>query len=289
MTERLVFDLEEQPPLPFQAADDYARLVLDWSSEVPEGVLMRRDLAYGPHRRQRYDVFAPPGATSAPILIFFHGGGWTNGYKEFTGFMAPAVTRLGMILVAPSYRLAPADPLPAAFDDGLSVLRVIAATAADFGGDPDRMYLSGHSAGGHLAALTALRHEARLHAGLSPQAIRGCLPISGIMDLHHSAPPPGSLEERVYTWVLERDTDDGVMSPICWTAGNTVPMLLSHGSRDSERVMRSNARLEALLALQPAPVERIVENERDHFQTHLDLHDPAHPWYGRLSKLVAET
>src|SRR4051794_27533194 len=106
MTERLVFDLDEQPPLPFKAADDYAALALEWSSSPPEVATMKRDIAYGPDRRQRYDLFTPPGVTNAPILVFFHGGGWTNGYKEFTGFMADHVAQLGMALVAASYRLA---------------------------------------------------------------------------------------------------------------------------------------------------------------------------------------
>ena len=73
MSERLVFDLDQQPPLPFKAADDYAATVLEWASVVPDGVVMERDIAYGPDRRQRYDVFAPPGASRAPILVFFHG------------------------------------------------------------------------------------------------------------------------------------------------------------------------------------------------------------------------
>ncbi|MCB2027864.1 MAG: alpha/beta hydrolase fold domain-containing protein, partial [Rhodoferax sp.] len=67
------------------------------------------------------------------------------------------------------------------------------------GGAADRFYLSGHSAGGHLAAMTALRRDRWADAGVPADLIRGCLPISGIMDLYHPAPTPGSLEERVYT------------------------------------------------------------------------------------------
>ena len=288
MAQRLIFDLEQQPPLPFKAADDYAATVLDWSSIPPSHAVMRRDIAYGPHRRQRYDLFTPPNAVNAPVLVFFHGGGWTNGYKEFTGFMADAVTAHGFALVAPSYRLAPEFRLPAAVNDGLALLKAVTQNAKESGIDASRMYLSGHSAGGHLAALIALRPRAVTEAGLSQSAIRGCLPISGIMDLHQPAPAPGSLEERVYTDILERATDDAVMSPICWAAGNTVPMILSHGDKDSARVVLSNARLEAILSLQSGAVERIVERDHDHFQTHLALRDPDHAWYGRLKALAAK-
>jgi hypothetical protein len=77
------------------------------------------------------------------------------------------------------------------------------------------------------------------------------------------------------------------MSPICWAAGNTTPMILSYGDRDSARVMLSNERFESILSAQPASVERFVEQGLDHFQTHLALRDENHPWYARLVKLAA--
>jgi arylformamidase len=242
-------------------------------------------LSYGSDRLQRYDVYAPNGARNAPVLVFWHGGGWTNGYRDYVRFMAPHVTRLGMLLVAPSYRLAPQNPLPAALDDACALLQALQGSIAGLGGAPDRLYLSGHSAGGHIATLTALRWSGPLATGRAPNAIRACLPISGIMDLYHPAPPPGSLEERVYTMVLRDPAEDAVMSPMCWTVGNTVPMLLTHGTRDSERVIRSNGRLRALLQLQPGAVQSVVETDRDHFQTHTMLRDADHPWYAGLHQL----
>ena len=202
--------------------------------------------------------------------------------------MAPHVVALGMVLVAPSYRLAPAHPLPAALDDGLALLKALGSSIAGLGGAPDRLYLSGHSAGGHLAALTALRVADRLKAGVPEHAIRACLPISGIMDLYHPAPPVGSLEERVYTMVLRIPEEDAVMSPLCWTVGNRVPMLLSHSERDSERVIRSNRRLLAMLQLQGGAADSRVEAGSDHFQTHTSLNDASHPWYRGLQQLVGK-
>lgn len=92
--------------------------------------------------------------------------------SDYVTFMAPHVVALGMVLVAPSYRLAPAHPLPAALDDGLALLKALGSSIAGLGGAPDRLYLSGHSAGGHLAALTALRVADRLKAGVPEHAIR---------------------------------------------------------------------------------------------------------------------
>ncbi len=266
-----------QPPLPFEAARVYARTVTAWSRQpLPAAVRAWRGLAYGGHAAHRCDVYAPHDAHAAPVLVFWHGGGWTNGYREWVAFMAPHVTRRGLVLVAPSYRLAHQARLPAAFDDCLALLPFLRSHAADWGGAADRLYLSGHSAGGHLAALAALR------AG----GVRGCLPVSAILDLHHPAPPPGSLEERVYTTVLADPDDDAVLSPLQWTRGNTVPFSLTVGEADSERVRRANRRMAALLRLQPAPCELVVEARLDHFATHTVLADGDHPWYGRLQRMV---
>ena len=135
--------------------------------------------------------------------------------------------------------------------------------------------------------LPCIRAGQGLHDGM----IRGCLPISGIMDLLDPAPAPGSLEERVYTTVL-KDCDpllDTCLSPLYWTAGNRLPFALTFGGQDSPRVIKSNRRLFAMLHLQGAPVTLHQIDGRDHFQTHTDLADGAAAWYTCLAQMVANT
>lgn len=276
--------------MPFAAAEQYARTVMAWSRDpLPHGVVEVRDLAYGPHRLQKYNVFYPAGAANAPVLVFWHGGGWTNGYRDYTTCMAANVVAMGMVLVAPSYRLAPEHPLPAAHEDSLQLLAALQRRVGEWGGAADRFYLAGHSAGGHLAALAALRVAGHAAAGIAPGAIRACLPISGIMDLHHAHPQPGSLEERVYTMVLrDRDaSDDAVFSPLSWTAGNRIPFALTFGEKDSSRVVQSNRSLLALLQAQGCSVSCVEEPGRDHFQTHTALRDAGDGWYQRLQRILA--
>ena len=285
-------DPDGQAPLPCPAAVDYARTVMAWAQEpLPERIRAGQDLPYGSHRLHRFDIYAPAGAEQAPVLVFWHGGGWTNGYRQYTRFLAPHVTALGLVLVAPSYRLAPEHPLPAALDDALDLLATLRQVLPDWGGSPRRVLLSGHSAGGHIATLTALKRGAWSRHGVPADMIRGCLPISGIMDLHDPQPAPGSLEERVYTTVLRGHDrlQDAVLSPLYWSAGNTVPFDLSHGQNDSARVVRSNRRLLPLLQAQPAPVEQHEYAGQDHFQTHLQLRDPDCAWYGRLARMARNT
>ena len=96
-----VVNPDGQPPLPSQAALDYAQTVAGWARlPLPAGLRVLRDQAYGPHRLQRYNLFAPVAAQGAPVLVFWHGGGWTHGYRAWVSFMAPRVVALGLVLVA---------------------------------------------------------------------------------------------------------------------------------------------------------------------------------------------
>ena len=275
-------DPDGQMPMPFAAADHYAQQVMRWSREADFADLkVQRDLPYGAHLLQHCDVFAPLHASQCPVLIFWHGGGWTNGYRQYVHFMAQHVCALGLVLVAPSYRLVPAHKLPAAYDDALACFEFVQTQAPNWGADPARIVLSGHSAGGHLAALVALR-------GLrdQPQAIRACLPISAILDLHHPAPAAGSLEERVYTMVLQQRNHDALMSPLCWAAGNRIPLLLTVGEHDSERVRLSNRRIQALLDVQNSSVNLYELAGLSHFDTHTMLREASHPWYRQLQSFA---
>lgn len=278
-----------QPPLPFAAAVHYARSAMAWArAPLPANVVAISGQSYGSHPLQGFDVYAPPDARAAPVLVFWHGGGWTNGYRQWVRFMAPVVTRLGLLLVAPSYRLAPAHPLPAAIDDAHTLLQTLCQRLPEWGGAANQLYLSGHSAGGHIATMAAIGCARN---GLPGGTVRACLPISGIMDLHASHPMPGSLEERVYTDVLcgIDASQDVVLSPLYWTASLRLPVDLTIGEHDSARVRHSNQRMLALLQAQGVSTSLQDLPGRDHFDTHLDLRSPDHPWYQRLMQRVSCT
>lgn len=113
------------------------------------------------------------------ILILLHGGGWTNGYKEWMAFCAPALTARGITAASIGYRLAPAHVWPSCFEDVADGVAQIVARASEFGADPARLFVSGHSAGGHLAALLGLREDWQAPRGLATDVVKGALPISG--------------------------------------------------------------------------------------------------------------
>jgi arylformamidase len=280
------FDLAPQPPLPSQTAIAFSAEVLRTSRGGWPGVREDRDRSFGPDAWQTFDVFAPRAAERAcDIVVFFHGGGWTNGYKEWCGFMAPAMAAHGVILVAPRYRLAPAFRYPVFLEDSFAALAAIRAQAAAFGGDPERVFLAGHSAGGHIAALLGLRTDLWPAYGIPAGAIRGCLPVSAILDLHHPAPPPGSMEARVYELVLNDPADDRAASPVNWLDRLTMPLACVWGENDTPRVHSSNERAIALLRARGAGVTERCYAGLDHFQTQLALADATHDWYALLNAM----
>ena len=125
---------------------------------IPEdGFVAETGLRYGPEERQALDVYLPKDrAGPSPVVVFFYGGAWRRGERGDHLFAAEALTSQGYVAVVPDYRLYPEVRFPAFVEDGAKALRWVRDHAADFGGDPDRLYLMGHSAGAHIAALLTL-------------------------------------------------------------------------------------------------------------------------------------
>ena len=114
--------------------------------------------AYGDDPYQEVAVFSAANPNGS-VLAFMHGGGWVNGYKEWPAFMAPALNAAGITFVSIGYRLAPTFTWPTGVNDVAAALKWTHDNIADHGGDPSRLFISGHSAGGHYAAWLAVRDD----------------------------------------------------------------------------------------------------------------------------------
>lgn len=258
------------------AAIAYAERVEALGVAVPAPTL---HLAYGLDRAQRLDVYAPPGAKDLPILLFFHGGAWISGHLGWLRFMAPIVTALPAIFVAGTYRLAPRCRWPAPYEDVRAALEHVREHARDFGGDPARIVIAGHSAGGHLASLLALKNRS---AGLL-----ACLPVSSSFDLQYGDVPLESEAGRVYRYLFAERSQDAEASPINFVRPDAPPFHITWGERDFDRVGRSSAAMAALLRHTGARVSHEVVAGASHFDTHTMLSDPDAPWYDHLRTAFA--
>jgi len=142
-----------------------------------------RDVAYGPEPRQRLDIYLPRAAEKAPrprkTLVFIHGGGWTRGHKDRYGFLGRAFARAGYVVVVTNYRLYPQAAFPAFVEDAAKAVAWVRANIAGHGGDPERIYLMGHSAGAHIAALVALDPRYLRTVKVPRAAIKGMIGLAG--------------------------------------------------------------------------------------------------------------
>lgn len=140
--------------------------------ELPEGVTLKRDLAYGTDPLQQLDVYLPASAKEpAPIIFMVHGGAWKFGNKRAAGVIDNKVSRWvtrGFILVSINYRMLPdANPHQQA-DDVARALAYVQQHAADFHGDSARVILMGHSAGAHLVSLISADPDLAAKQGAKP-------------------------------------------------------------------------------------------------------------------------
>jgi acetyl esterase/lipase len=152
---------------------------------APEGVRETRDLAYydgadADPGKQKLDLFMPRDAKKVPVVMWIHGGGWMIGDRSMYGELGRRFAESGIGLAAISYRLSPKVKHPAHVEDCARAFAWLRDHVADYGGDPDRLFVSGQSAGGHLSALLTLdlRYLRALH--VPDGAIKGSIPMSGV-------------------------------------------------------------------------------------------------------------
>lgn len=138
------------------------------------------DVSYGADPRHKLDIYTPVKADGpAPVVIFFYGGNWNSGAREHYRFVGEALASRGILAVLPDYRLYPQVRYPAFLEDSAQAVAWTLREVLQYGGNPKRVYLMGHSAGAYNAAMVALDPRWLGAHGLSPGALRGWIGLSG--------------------------------------------------------------------------------------------------------------
>lgn len=161
---------------------------------VENGDASQMEIAYGPGARQRYDVYRPvdakglPLAGPRPVVIFIHGGSWESGSKEAYAWVGQSLALQGYVAVLPNYGLMPTTHFPGFVEDAARAVADAHARMAEWGGDPTRFYLMGHSAGAQIAALLAYdTHYLGAH-GMAAGSVAGFIGLSGPYDFVYDTP-----------------------------------------------------------------------------------------------------
>ena len=146
---------------------------------VCEKVDAKLDVAYGKGPLEKLDVYVPKSkpALKMPILVFLHGGGWRMGDKKQQGTKGPLYAQNGIILVNANYGLAPQVVHPQQVLDVAKAIKYAVDHAPEWGGDPDRIFLMGHSAGAHLVDLVATNQRFLQQVGVKLTSIKGVISL----------------------------------------------------------------------------------------------------------------
>jgi arylformamidase len=214
---------------------------LDWYGRTSAAVRARvrhvESVAYGPSPDERLDIFQPSsvGETDRrPVVVFVHGGAWRNLDLAGSSFAAETFTAHGALYVPLGFSCMPAagslDRMVAQIRDAIAW---VARHINEYGGDPERLYLLGHSSGGHLAGMGLVTDWPKLY-GLPADLIRGAILASGIYDLE-----PVRLSYRNAMLGLDRDAEIR-NSPCRNLPAHGAPLLIAHGELETAEFKRQS-------------------------------------------------
>jgi arylformamidase len=239
--------------------------------------------------KNKLDLYLPRGGTNFPVLFFVHGGAWSFGDKNQLGMYSAlglCMARQGIAVVVTNYRLSPGVQHPEHIKD---VARAFAWTYRNiqrYGGRPDQIFACGHSAGGHLVALLASDDSYLKSEGLSLQAIKGVIPISGVYRIYDlqamaglnlGAGEKGNTGRRVPVrsarigMIFTNDAEvRRLASPIAHVRAGLPPFLVIYADQDIELLPPMAKEFVAALKDKKCDVESLQARERTHISIMLD-------------------
>jgi acetyl esterase/lipase len=193
--------------------------------------LAAADIAYGDDARQRLDIYAPEGQGPFPVIVFNYGGSWDSGSKNDYAFVGRALASRGYVVAIANYRLVPTIRYPVFVDDVAQSINWVFAHANEYGGDPDRIFAMGHSAGAYNLVQAVLRND------LSAK-VRAMVTLAGPFDFL-------PLDSPKSIAAFSAVTDLAETQPVNADLSAAPPLLLLHGSADQTVRIRNSQSLYA--------------------------------------------
>ena len=225
-------------------------------------------VAYGPTEIEQLDIYKTRRA-NAPIMIFIHGGAWKSGAAKDSTYMAEMYLAAGANFVIPDFVSVEnaGGSLMTMADQVRRAVAWVYKNAASFGGDPNRLYLSGHSSGGHLGGCVVVT-DWQKDFGLPPDILKGALLVSGMYDLK-----PVRLSKRS-SYVKFDDGTEQALSALRHLDKIHTPLIIAHGSLESPEFQRQSREFAAAVKAAGKPVEFFVGEGFNHFDMQETMGNP---------------
>ena len=263
---------------------EHAQIFERWaraSAHARENAACRIDVAYGEGPNETLDVF-PAAQPGAPVLVFIHGGWWRSLDKRDHSFIAPAFTQAGAMVVLPNYALCPSVTIEAI---ALQMAQALAWTfrhAAQYGGDPQRIVVAGHSAGGHLAAMLLCCRWLQVGLDLPEQLVMSALSVSGLFDLEPVSETPFLQADLHLSSASAKRLSPALFPPPAGALYATV------GANESEEFLRQNRLIREAWGERAVPVCQTVPGT-NHLDVLHQLADPQARLHGLALQLLGLT
>jgi acetyl esterase/lipase len=214
---------------------------------------IHRDLAYTEpaDASRRLDVYAPAEGQDHPVLVWLHGGGWRQGDKSGVQNKPQAFVDKGFVFVSVNYRLVPQVTVKEMTGDIAKAIRWVHDHAKQYGGAADKIFVAGHSAGAHLAALVCTDGSYLKAEGMDLSAIKGCIPVdTAVYDIPAQLKSVGPLRASTYTSAFGlTEADQKQLSPVTHVAKDKgiPPFLILHVADRPDSTAQSQAFAKALV------------------------------------------
>lgn len=204
-------------------------------------VTIQRDIAFAPGPRGGMDVYRPAGSTAKlPLVVFIYGGAWKGGSKHDYTFVAVPLARAGVVVVVPDYRLVPEVRFPTFLEDNARAVAFARAHAAEWGADPDRLFLVGHSAGAYDALMLAVDPHYLAAVGVDRSTLAGVVTIATPADFY-------PFTDSSTIAAFGQASDPAATQPLNFADGKNPPLLMLHGDADDTVYLRNSTAMTSRL------------------------------------------
>ena len=227
------------------------------------------DISYGPSKDQILDIF-PAANSGSPVVVYIHGGAWTRTHKDTNSFQAEAFVAAGATFVSVHFGLVPNVTLGEQVAHNRTAIEWVWHNCRNFGSDPERLYIAGHSSGGHIVGMmitTDWEKDHRLPANL----IKGALACSGMYDLE--APRRSYRNEYLHL------DDEAVeqLSPIRHLPDHGCPLIIGYGGNEHEEFRRQSREFAAAWRAREFECQEFDLPDLNHFEVSQQFNNPDSP------------